>query len=70
MRAMLRPLGVALLSALWVALLPAAVPLAGHDCHGLIGIAAHSPYYAFVGLTLAGCGAFLAAAAGRVRELR
>ena len=58
-----RPVLLAL-GGLWVALLVPTVPLSQHDCHGLIGVAAHSPLYAFVGLT-----AFLAVAAS-VRTLR
>ena len=39
------------LAVLWVVLLVPAIPLSQHDCHGLIGVLAHSPLYAFMGLT-------------------
>ena len=45
-RRVLIPLG-----ALWGALLIPAVLLWGHECHGAIGVLAHSPLYGFQALT-------------------
>ncbi len=35
----------------WTALLVPSVPLSMHDCHGFVGFLAHSPLYAFFGIT-------------------
>ena len=45
-RRLLVPLG-----ALWTALLVPAVMLWNHECHGAIGLLAHSPLYAFQALS-------------------
>ena len=39
--------------ALWLALLVPTIPLSMHDCHGFVGALAHSPLYAFIGVTAA-----------------
>ena len=52
-----RPVLLAL-GGVWAALLVPAIPLSQHDCHGVVGALAHSPLYAFMGLT-----AFLAVGA-------
>ena len=52
-----RQLGV---FSLWLALLLASVPIANHDCHGVVGALAHSPFYAFIALTVGLCAAGLA----------
>ena len=44
----------------WLLLLVASMPLANHDCHGVVGALAHSPFYAFVALTASLCVAGLA----------
>ena len=48
---MLGPRVLLALGALWLALLPAGVALWNHECHGAIGLLAHSPLYAFQALT-------------------
>lgn len=40
------------LSGLWLALLVPSIPLSDHTCHGFVGLLAHSPLYAFQGLTV------------------
>ena len=51
----------------WLVLLVATVPLANHDCHGLVGALAHSPFYAFVALTVGLCVGGLASVGGAVK---
>jgi hypothetical protein len=39
------------LGALWAALVVPGVSLWGHECHGVVGFFAHTPLYAFQGLS-------------------
>ena len=48
---MLGPRVLVPLGALWLALLPAGIALWNHECHGAIGLLAHSPLYGFQALT-------------------
>lgn len=44
------PRALLLLTLLWAAL--PSIPLSMHECHGFVGFLAHSPLYAFLGVSV------------------
>ena len=64
---MRRPRPLTALVVAWFLLLLPSVPLFGHECHGFVGFLAHTPLYAFQGLTVLLAAGLIVAAERRVR---
>ena len=54
-------------AAVWALLAVPASQLWGHECHGFVGFLAHTPLYAFQGLTVLLAAGLIVSAARRVR---